>query len=111
VQVRATGGGAFKFAELFKERLGVMLKKEDEISCLVDGCSFLLKAIRNEAFEFQDGEYSFKSNTTGPCPALAGTAFVVLADLGLDCARDLKLKAPCFFRKHVFVHHIRPVAC
>lgn len=35
VQVRATGGGAFKFSDLFRERLGVVLKKEDEIACLV----------------------------------------------------------------------------
>lgn len=33
--MRATGGGAFKFADLFRERLGVVLKKEDEIACLV----------------------------------------------------------------------------
>ena len=66
LQVRATGGGAFKYAELFWERLGVVLCKEDEMACLVDGCSFLLKAIRREAFEFQGGEYAFKSASTGP---------------------------------------------
>jgi pantothenate kinase len=38
VQVRATGGGAFKFADLFREKLGVVLKKEDEIACLVQVC-------------------------------------------------------------------------
>lgn len=65
VQVRATGGGAFKYADLFRERLGVVLRKEDEMACLVDGCSFLLKAIRREAFEFNAGEYAFKSAATG----------------------------------------------
>ena len=30
--VKATGGGAFKFAQLFAERLGVALSKEDEVS-------------------------------------------------------------------------------
>lgn len=68
VQVRATGGGAFKYADLFRERLGVVLCKEDEMACLVDGCSFLLKAIRREAFEFQGGEYAFKSAATGMPP-------------------------------------------
>ena len=42
VQVRATGGGAFKFTDLFRERLGVVLKKEDEIACLVQVRAALL---------------------------------------------------------------------
>lgn len=41
--VKATGGGAYKFADLFKERLGVSLDKEDEMDCLVAGANFLLK--------------------------------------------------------------------
>ena len=40
---KATGGGAHKFADLFKERLGLILDKEDEMSCLVSGANFLLK--------------------------------------------------------------------
>lgn len=40
---KATGGGAFKYADLFKERLGVSLEKEDEMDCLVAGANFLLK--------------------------------------------------------------------
>lgn len=41
--MKATGGGAYKFADLFKERLGVSLDKEDEMNCLVAGANFLLK--------------------------------------------------------------------
>lgn len=41
--MKATGGGAYKFADLFKERLGVSLDKEDEMNCLVSGANFLLK--------------------------------------------------------------------
>lgn len=41
--MKATGGGAYKFADLFKERLGVSLDKEDEMDCLVAGANFLLK--------------------------------------------------------------------
>ena len=41
--MKATGGGAYKFADLFKERLGVGLDKEDEMNCLVAGANFLLK--------------------------------------------------------------------
>lgn len=40
---KATGGGAYKFADVFKERLGVSLDKEDEMDCLVAGANFLLK--------------------------------------------------------------------
>lgn len=40
---KATGGGAFKFADLFRERLGVSIEKEDEMDCLVAGANFLLK--------------------------------------------------------------------
>jgi pantothenate kinase len=40
---KATGGGAYIYADLFKERLGVSLEKEDEMDCLVAGANFLLK--------------------------------------------------------------------
>ncbi|KAL9243146.1 hypothetical protein vseg_017070 [Gypsophila vaccaria] len=59
VVVKATGGGAFKFADLFKERLGVSLDKEDEMNCLVAGANFLLKAIRHEAFTHMEGHKQF----------------------------------------------------
>jgi pantothenate kinase len=65
LQFRATGGGAYKFAELFQARLGVRLKKEDEMSCLVNGCNFLLKAIRHEAFEFRDNDATFMTHYPG----------------------------------------------
>ena len=44
--LQATGGGAYKYADLFKEKLGVILDKEDEMDCLVAGANFLLK-VRN----------------------------------------------------------------
>ncbi|XP_057952795.1 pantothenate kinase 2-like [Malania oleifera] len=57
--IKATGGGAYKYADLFKERLGVNLDKEDEMDCLVAGANFLLKAIRHEAFMHMDGQKEF----------------------------------------------------
>ncbi|XP_047174522.1 pantothenate kinase 2-like [Vigna umbellata] len=57
--IKATGGGAHKFADLFKERLGLVLDKEDEMSCLVAGANFLLKAIRHEAFTHMEGQKEF----------------------------------------------------
>ncbi|KAJ8754560.1 hypothetical protein K2173_005721 [Erythroxylum novogranatense] len=59
VVIKATGGGAYKFADLFKERLGVSLDKEDEMDCLVAGANFLLKAIRHEAFTHMEGQKEF----------------------------------------------------
>lgn len=40
---KATGGDAYKYADLFKERLGMVLNKEDEMDCLVAGANSLLK--------------------------------------------------------------------
>ncbi|XP_039058092.1 pantothenate kinase 1-like isoform X1 [Hibiscus syriacus] len=53
--IKATGGGAYKFADLFKEKLGASLDKEDEMECLVTGSNFLLKAVHQEAFTYLDG--------------------------------------------------------
>ncbi|KAJ1418261.1 Type II pantothenate kinase [Sesbania bispinosa] len=57
--IKATGGGAYKYADLFKERLGVSLDKEDEMDCLVAGANFLLKSIRHEAFIHMKGQKEF----------------------------------------------------
>ncbi|KAA8540811.1 hypothetical protein F0562_024774 [Nyssa sinensis] len=57
--IKATGGGAHKFADLFKDRLGVSIEKEDEMDCLVAGANFLLKAIRHEAFTHIEGQKEF----------------------------------------------------
>ncbi|WOL02923.1 pantothenate kinase 2 [Canna indica] len=59
IVIKATGGGAYKFADVLKERLGVSLDKEDEMDCLVAGANFLLKAIRHEAFTHKDGQKEF----------------------------------------------------
>uniref|UniRef100_A0A0E0EU71 Pantothenate kinase 2 n=1 Tax=Oryza meridionalis TaxID=40149 RepID=A0A0E0EU71_9ORYZ len=58
-QLHRGGGGAFKYADLFKERLGVSLEKEDEMDCLVAGANFLLKSIRHEAFTHMDGQKEY----------------------------------------------------
>lgn len=57
--IKATGGGAYKYADVLKERLGVCLDKEDEMNCLVAGANFLLKAIRHEAFTHMEGQKEF----------------------------------------------------
>jgi len=50
--VNATGGGAYKFAEVVKEKLGITFGKHDEMKCLIDGLNFLLLHVDNEAFTF-----------------------------------------------------------
>lgn len=57
--IKATGGGAYKFANLFKEKFGVRLEKGDEMDCLVAGANFLLKAVPHEAFTYLDGRKEF----------------------------------------------------
>ncbi|KAL6969448.1 Pantothenate kinase 2, mitochondrial [Sarracenia purpurea var. burkii] len=57
--IKATGGGAYKFADLFKEKLGVSLDKVDEMDCLVAGANFLLKVVHPEAFTYIDGREEY----------------------------------------------------
>ncbi|XP_050375017.1 pantothenate kinase 1 [Argentina anserina] len=57
--IKATGGGAYKFADLFKEKLGVFLSKEDEMNSLVAGANFLLKSVPDEAFTYMDSQKEF----------------------------------------------------
>ncbi|KAL4425789.1 hypothetical protein ABPG75_009805 [Micractinium tetrahymenae] len=59
MRVKATGGGAYKYAELFKERLGLIIEGEDEMACAVEGCNFLLNAVRHEAFQYENGQMKF----------------------------------------------------
>ncbi|XP_022151110.1 pantothenate kinase 1 isoform X2 [Momordica charantia] len=59
IVVKATGGGAYKFADLFKEKLDFCLNKEDEMDCLVAGANFLLKAVHQEAFTYIGGQKEF----------------------------------------------------
>lgn len=56
--------------QLFEDRLGLQLEKEDEMECLVKGTNFLLKAIPHEAFSYENGEPAFiaaESASGGMC--------------------------------------------
>mmetsp|Transcript_11124 Transcript_11124/g.16061 ORF Transcript_11124/g.16061 Transcript_11124/m.16061 type:complete len:491 (-) Transcript_11124:61-1533(-) len=50
--VRATGGGAVKYAENFREELAVVLQHLDEMDCLVRGLNFLLTKAQKEVYIF-----------------------------------------------------------
>ena len=41
--ISVTGGGAYKFADLIKEKLNLEVSKVDEIDCICSGANFLLK--------------------------------------------------------------------
>lgn len=61
-KIKVTGGGAYKYAELIQRKLGLIVDKEPEMNCLINGCNFLLRNIPDEVFIYQrhaDPEYSF----------------------------------------------------
>jgi type II pantothenate kinase len=55
--VMATGGGAFKYYDRIKERLGVDVMREDEMECLIQGLDFFITEIPNEVFTYHDEDY------------------------------------------------------
>lgn len=52
--IKATGGGAFKYATLLQERLGVAVEKEDEMHCLIAGLNFFITEIPYEVFTYSE---------------------------------------------------------
>lgn len=63
--IKATGGGAHKYKEFIRQKLGISVEKEDEMECLINGCNFLLRHIPNEVFtiDFDTNELEFKSSS------------------------------------------------
>ncbi|GAA6046424.1 hypothetical protein JCM3770_004913 [Rhodotorula araucariae] len=53
VKIMATGGGAQKFHEVLHDALGVEVRREEEMECLVLGLSFVME-IPNEVFWYSD---------------------------------------------------------
>ncbi|KAI7503627.1 pantothenate kinase 4 [Hortaea werneckii] len=54
LSVQATGGGAYKFYDRIKERLGVDVQREDEMGCLIMGLDFFITEIPMEVFTYND---------------------------------------------------------
>eukprot|EP01116_Phalansterium_solitarium_P015018 TRINITY_DN3302_c0_g1_i3.p1 TRINITY_DN3302_c0_g1~~TRINITY_DN3302_c0_g1_i3.p1 ORF type:complete len:379 (+),score=101.98 TRINITY_DN3302_c0_g1_i3:106-1242(+) len=48
--INGTGGGAFKYASVVQEKLGIVVSQHDEMRCLIKGLNFLLQHADNEAF-------------------------------------------------------------
>ncbi|KAG6814007.1 hypothetical protein H0H92_004500 [Tricholoma furcatifolium] len=53
VKIMATGGGAHRFYELFKDTLQVEVQREDEMECLIEGLKFIT-LIPDEVYYFSD---------------------------------------------------------
>lgn len=89
VKIMATGGGAHKFYEMFKEELGeeVEVVREDEMECLITGLSFITR-VPNEVFWYSDelvyqvSHLSFP--TTAPSSPPSSTATTIGAEGALD---------------------------
>lgn len=64
-----------------QERLGVLLEKEDEMDCLVSGSNFLLKAIRHEAFMYENSQTIFAPSNSAPRLAFVALAPIILAEV------------------------------
>ena len=56
LSVMATGGGAYKFYDRIKERLGVDVVREDEMECLIRGLDFFISEIPQEIFTYDDAD-------------------------------------------------------
>jgi type II pantothenate kinase len=73
VKIMATGGGAHKFYELFSEELGVEVRREDEMECLIEGLKFIT-LIPDEVYYFSDELIQSVSHPTSakakPAPSL-----------------------------------------
>ncbi|XP_014245904.1 pantothenate kinase 4 isoform X2 [Cimex lectularius] len=89
--IKATGGGAYKYANTIQEKLGLKVEKEDEMSCLVKGCNFLLKNISDEAFTFHrhaNPEYEFQTTDQNIFPYMLvniGSGVSILKVESEDC--------------------------
>ncbi|KAK0944448.1 hypothetical protein LTR29_004137 [Friedmanniomyces endolithicus] len=72
--VQATGGGAFKFYDRIKERLGVGVQREDEMTCLIMGLDFFITEIPMEVFTYNDADPEnaavYQDVRPGPYPYL-----------------------------------------
>lgn len=54
LRIMATGGGAFKYYEEMKDKLGVEVIREDEMECLIMGLDFFITEIPREVFTYSD---------------------------------------------------------
>eukprot|EP00727_Mastigamoeba_balamuthi_P007174 m51a1_g3077 putative pantothenate kinase (984) ;mRNA; r:45561-49998 len=64
MSVPATGGGAFKYADLVRERTGMKLALREELPACVRGLVFLLEHSDHEIFTYESRTFRFYSTPT-----------------------------------------------
>lgn len=93
--VMATGGGAFKYYDRIKERLGVDVVREDEMGCLIMGLDFFITEIPSEVFTYDD------TNTETPVeyqPAQSDIYPYLLVNIGSGVSM-IKVSGPSQFQR------------
>lgn len=93
IELRATGGGAHKFSQLFLAELGVRLVACDEMLALIRGLNFLLREVPCEVFSLRERE------------AGAAAASGAVEDLGSDSEEEDNIDAPPQVRYHPAREH------
>ncbi|KAH9968674.1 type II pantothenate kinase [Russula dissimulans] len=68
VKIMATGGGAHRFYDLFRETLDVEVLREDEMECLIEGLKFIT-LIPDEVYYFSDQLIQSIAHTSPAAPA------------------------------------------
>jgi type II pantothenate kinase len=71
VKIVATGGGAHRFYDLFRQELEVEVHREDEMECLITGLSFIT-LIPNEVYWFSDELVHEVSHGSLTLPSVGG---------------------------------------
>lgn len=54
IHIKATGGGSHKYYDMFREKLGIQVQREDEMECLITGLNFLVRQIEYEVFTYDE---------------------------------------------------------
>jgi hypothetical protein len=63
-EINCTGGGAYKFREIVKSKLGIQLVPCDEMRSMIRGLNFLLRNTKNEIFCFTNRTKKVHENVT-----------------------------------------------
>ena len=63
---QASGGGAYKFADDFREKLGVCLDKLDEMDSVVSGANFLLQVSLSSLAAFVISYFTVRYSSASP---------------------------------------------
>ncbi|KAG9877958.1 pantothenate kinase 4, partial [Aureobasidium melanogenum] len=93
--VMATGGGAFKYYDRIKERLGVDVMREDEMECLIQGLDFFITEIPNEVFTYHDED---QDNLIHYTDARADVYPYLLVNIGSGVSM-IKVEGPSKFQR------------